>query len=57
MIIIIIWFIFILQTDVTWRDLTVHKLMQEYGLEFKTNFDKDIFLLMHEAELMEQLGK
>ncbi|KAJ0174233.1 hypothetical protein K1T71_010379 [Dendrolimus kikuchii] len=43
-------------TDVTWRDLTVHKLMQEHGLEFKTNFDKEIFLVMHEAELMEQLG-
>ncbi|XP_075981627.1 dynein heavy chain at 89D [Anticarsia gemmatalis] len=43
-------------TDVTWRDLTVHKLMQEYELEFHPNFDKMIFLVIHEAELMEQLG-
>ncbi|XP_059059014.1 dynein axonemal heavy chain 10 [Achroia grisella] len=43
-------------TDVTWRDLTVHKLMQEYELEFQPNFDKEIFLIIHEAELMEQLG-
>ncbi|XP_045502201.1 dynein axonemal heavy chain 10 [Colias croceus] len=43
-------------TDVTWRDLTVHKLMQEYGLEFQPNFDKHIFLVIHEAELMEKLG-
>ncbi|KOB63658.1 putative ciliary dynein heavy chain, partial [Operophtera brumata] len=43
-------------TDVTWRDLTVHKLMQEYSLEFQPNFDKNIFLVIYEAELMEQLG-
>ncbi|KPJ04007.1 Dynein heavy chain 10, axonemal [Papilio xuthus] len=43
-------------TDVTWRDLTVHKLMQEYDLEFHTNFDKKIFMILKEAELMEQLG-
>ncbi|XP_028025407.1 dynein heavy chain 10, axonemal [Bombyx mandarina] len=43
-------------TDVTWRDLTVHKLIQEYNLEFQPNFDKDLFLVIHEAELMEQLG-
>ncbi|KAM3960300.1 LOW QUALITY PROTEIN: dynein heavy chain at 89D [Aphomia sociella] len=43
-------------TDVTWRDLTVHKLMQEYDLEFQPNFNRDVFLVIHEAELMEQLG-
>ncbi|KAL4712607.1 hypothetical protein ACJJTC_007202 [Scirpophaga incertulas] len=43
-------------TDVTWRDLTVHKLLQEYGLEFQPNFSKQFFQLIHEAELMEQLG-
>ncbi|KAF9424732.1 hypothetical protein HW555_000033, partial [Spodoptera exigua] len=43
-------------TDVTWRDLTVHKLMQEYQLSFQPNFDKHIFLVIHEAELLEQLG-
>lgn len=48
--------IVLLQTDVTWRDMTVHKLMQEYGLEFEPNFDKHIFLIIHEAELMERLG-
>lgn len=48
--------IVIFQTDVTWRDLTVHKLMQEYSLEFQSNFDRQIFLVIHEAELMEQLG-
>ncbi|XP_063540762.1 dynein axonemal heavy chain 10 [Cydia strobilella] len=42
--------------DVTWRDLTVHKLVQEYDLEFHTQLDKDLFLLIREAELMEQLG-
>nr|XP_049701305.1 dynein axonemal heavy chain 10 [Helicoverpa armigera] len=43
-------------TDVTWRDLTVHKLMQEYQLIFQPNFNKQIFLVIHEAELLEQLG-
>ncbi|VVD00165.1 unnamed protein product [Leptidea sinapis] len=43
-------------TDVTWRDLTVNKLMQEHDLEFQPNFDKKIFLVIHEAELMEKLG-
>ncbi|XP_041985040.1 dynein axonemal heavy chain 10 [Aricia agestis] len=43
-------------TDVTWRDLTVHKLVQEYGVEFQPNFDKHIFLVIREAELMEILG-
>lgn len=43
--------------DVTWRDLTVHKLVQEYDLEFQPNFNRDIFQVIHEAELMEQLGK
>ncbi|CAK1584360.1 unnamed protein product [Parnassius mnemosyne] len=43
-------------TDVTWRDLTVHKLIQEYDLEFHPNFDRKIFLILREAELMEQLG-
>ncbi|KAJ2948630.1 hypothetical protein O0L34_g7885 [Tuta absoluta] len=43
-------------TDVTWRDLTVHKLMAEYNLEFQPNFDKEIFQIILEAEVMEQLG-
>lgn len=30
--------------------------MQEYDLEFHTNFDKKIFMILKEAELMEQLG-
>ncbi|XP_049877279.1 dynein axonemal heavy chain 10 [Pectinophora gossypiella] len=43
-------------TDVTWRDLTVHKLIQEYEIMFQTNFDKEIFQVMMEAEVLEQLG-
>ncbi|XP_068620608.1 LOW QUALITY PROTEIN: dynein axonemal heavy chain 10 [Battus philenor] len=43
-------------TDVTWRDLTVHKLIQEYDLEFHPNFNRKIFMIFQEAELMEQLG-
>lgn len=37
--------------------MTVHKLLQEYDLEFQPYFDTDIFLVIHEAELMEQLGE
>ncbi|XP_026741363.1 dynein heavy chain 10, axonemal [Trichoplusia ni] len=43
-------------TDVTWRDLTVHKLMQEFQLEFRPNFNRHIFQVIHETELLEQLG-
>nr|XP_034835442.1 dynein heavy chain 10, axonemal [Maniola hyperantus] len=43
-------------THVTWRDMTVHKLMQEYDLEFQPNFNKHVFQIIQEAELMEKLG-
>ncbi|CAG9136916.1 unnamed protein product [Plutella xylostella] len=42
--------------DVTWRDLTVNKLVQEYELEFQPNYEKLIFQVIYEAELLEQLG-
>lgn len=37
--------------------MTVNKLMQEHELEFQPFFNKEIFLIMAEAELLEQLGK
>lgn len=41
---------------VTWMEMMDDKIMAEHQLKFEVNFDWDVFEIIHEAELFEQMG-
>lgn len=43
-------------TKITWMEIMDNKIMAEHQLKFYINFDSNIFDIIHEAELFEQMG-